>query len=158
MKRTLFFFAFTLVLFSEAAFAQRNVDNSRDRSQHYYDNAINDEDNTATYGPRRLRHNHDQDCQVAMSSKAFRQALYAIRNENFDQDKIKMARFIAKRNRLSTAQIRAMAQSFSFDGSKLEFVKYAYGSCVDPENYYALGRIFAFSSNRQELYDYMARV
>ncbi len=158
MKRKLFYFALTLVFLSQAAFAQRNRDTDRDRSQNYYDNTINDEDNAATYGPRRLRYDPGHDCQVAMSPRAFRQALYAIRNESFDQDKVKMARFIAKRNRLSTTQIRAIAQSFSFDGSKLEFVKYAYIRCVDPENYYALGRIFTFSSNRQELYDYMARV
>ena len=157
MKSKLFLLAFTLVLCAEAASAQHN-NRDRDRSQTYYDNNNDRNDDDATYGPRRVRYDRDRDCWTSMSPQAFRQALSAIRHENFDRDRLKLARQIAHRNHLNTSQIRAIAQQFNFDSSKLEFTKYAYASCIDPENYYALGRIFSFSSSREELYDYIARV
>ena len=153
MKSKLFLFALTLVLCAEAASAQHN---NRNRSQTYQDNNRNDND--ASYGPRRVRYDKDRECWTAMSPQAFRQALSAIKHENFDKDRLKMARQIVRRNHLSTSQIRTIAQQFNFDSSKLEFTKYAYASCIDPENYYALGRVFSFSSSREELFDYIARV
>jgi hypothetical protein len=156
MKSKLFLLALTLVLCAEAASAQQH--NNRDRSQTYYDDNNGRNEDDATYGPRRVRYDRDRDCWTGMSAQAFRQALSAIRHENFDRDRLKLARQIARRNHLNTSQIRTIAQQFNFDSSKLEFAKYAYGTCIDPENYYALGRIFSFSSSKEELYDYIARV
>jgi hypothetical protein len=155
MKSKLFLFALTLVLCAEAVSAQHN---NRDRSQTSCNNNNDRNNDDATYGPRRIKYDRDRECRTAMSPQAFRQALSAIKHEHFDGNKLKMARQIARRNHLTTNQIRSVAQQFNFDSSKLEFTKYAYGSCIDPENYYALGRIFSFSSSREELYDYIARV
>lgn len=153
MKSKLFLFVLSLVLFSEAGFAQHSRDKHRDQATNTDRNSR--EDRQPEYGPR-IR--YDQDRWTVMSPKAFRLALASIRNEHFDQDRLNLARQIVRRNHLSTAQIRSIAQLFNFDSSKLAFTKYAYVTCIDPENYYALGRIFSFSSSRKELYDYIARV
>ena len=38
---------------------------------------------------------------------------------------------------------------------KLDFAKYAYDFCIEPRNYFKLNGIFSFSSNVDELSDYV---
>ena len=48
-----------------------------------------------------------------------------------------------------------IANLFSFDDNKLEFAKFAYDYCIEPRNYFKLNGIFSFSSNADELSDYV---
>lgn len=163
MKSRSFLLAFALLL-TTAASAQHsripssdrdrnsgNQHSDRDRDNNDYDNG-----DRTDYRTRQSRYAHRS--KPVMNSRSFQQALTSIRLEHFDSDKIRMAKFIATRNNLSTVQIRTLAQLLRFDSSKLEFAKYAYVSCADPENYYMLGKIFTFSSSREELMDYLACV
>ena len=152
-KLTVFVIAF--FLFAQVSSAQQSrADNNRDRSTQQ-NNSYSDR-NAPEYRTRGNGYNYGN--KNIMTDHAFRQALVSIQRESFDSDKIRLARILVSRNNMTTAQIRTMAQLFGFDSSKLAFTKYAYASCVDPQNYYQIGRIFSFSSTRRELYDYLARV
>jgi hypothetical protein len=157
MKSKLTVLAITLFFLGQTVYAQQsrdqNSNSGRDRGAQNYNN--NDTRNGLDYGTKRVRNNRNR---AVMTERAFRQAMASMQHERFDSDKIKLAKLLVSRNNMTTAQIKAMAQLMSFDSSKLEFSKYAYTACVDRQNYYQIGRIFSFSSSREELYDYLARV
>ncbi len=113
----------------------------QDISNHYY----NDNNNAM------------QGCYnaYAMQSRDFDEARNTLKNEGFDETRLDMAKQIASTNCLNTTQISALCQLFSFEGSKLEFAKYAYDHCTDPKNYFKLSNIFSFSSSKTELNNYI---
>lgn len=155
MKSKLTVFAIAFFLFAQTASAQQSrADNNHGR--YTQQNNSNSDRNAPEYRTRGNRYNNRN--KNIMTDRAFRQALVSIQRESFDNDKIRLARLLVSRNNMTTAQIRTIAQLFGFDSSKLEFTKYAYASCIDPQHYYQIGRIFSFSSSRRELYDYLARV
>jgi hypothetical protein len=91
----------------------------------------------------------------AMSPNNFASALQTVKNQNFDDTRLKTAKQIADANCLNADQIVQMCQTFGFEESKLDFAKYAYGACVEPNNYFKLNNIFAFSSSVDELTKYI---
>jgi len=159
MKCRLTVLALAIVLMAQTASAQRSRERDNTDDNARIGQPYNQQDhyrNTPDRSTGRVRNNPRS--RAVMSERAFGQAMEALRDERFDSDRIILARVLAARNNMTTLQIKTMAQVFSFDSSKLEFTKYAYASCVDKEYYYQIGRIFSFSSSRQELYDYLARV
>lgn len=156
MKNKLTVLAIALFFLSHTTSAQNRDHNSnrdRDRGTQNY-NANNDRTDL-DYGTKRVRDNRNR---AVMTERDFRQAMVSLQHERFDSDKLRLAKLLISRNNMTTMQIKVMAQSLRFDSSKLEFSKYAYIACVDRQNYYLIGRIFTFSSSREELYDYLARV
>jgi hypothetical protein len=156
MKTKLVVLAMAMFFLAQTASAQqgranRNYDNNRTALEHTYNRNHDEPD----YGTRRVRNNHGK---AIINDRTFKQALVSIRRESFDSDKMKLARLILSRNNMTTDQISTMARLFSFDSSKLAFTKMAYASCIDQQNYYVVSRVFAYSSSRRELYDYLARV
>jgi len=120
---------------------QRNNYRQQDNSNHYYE-----------------KNNYDmQGCYnaYAMQSRDFDAARNTLKNEGFDETRLDMAKQIASTNCLNTTQISTLCQLFSFEGSKLEFAKYAYDHCTDPKNYFKLNNIFSFSSSKTELNNYI---
>lgn len=144
MKTKILLLALLFSFAATGAFAQR------DRSYN------NRNDSRTEYGARirkeARKYNH------VMSAKEFRQAMKVVGDAGFDQDKMKAARFIASHNYMTASQIGTMASLFSFDDAKLAFSKYAYARCVDPQNYHLVTRVFSFSSTKERLFDYLARV
>lgn len=90
-----------------------------------------------------------------MGNSDFQSALATVKNQGFDDTRQKIARQIVSANCLSTDQIIEMANIFGFDESKLEFAKFAYEFCTDPQNYYKVSNVFGFSSSAEELSDYV---
>jgi hypothetical protein len=72
-----------------------------------------------------------------------------------DGDKLQLIRSAIAGRRYSTAQVRAMAGMLSFESSKLDLAKSAYGGVSDPRDYWKLEDIFTFDSSKQELTDYI---
>lgn len=48
-----------------------------------------------------------------------------------------------------------IANLLNFEENKLDFAKYAYDYCIEPRNYFKLNEIFSFSSNVDNLSDYI---
>lgn len=88
---------------------------------------------------------------VPMNPANFQLALTTLGDESFEDDKLALAKQIALGNYLTSNQIAAILKEFSFESSKLDFAKFAYLSCVDPENYFLMNRELTFSSSKEDL-------
>ena len=88
---------------------------------------------------------------MAMSEADFSVALGIVQRESFESTKLSAAKQIASRNLLTAHQIERLCRCFEFDNTKLDFAKFAYDRCVDPERYYLLHDVFTFDSNKKSL-------
>lgn len=83
------------------------------------------------------------------------QMVAALKSESFDSTREKLALNYVENHRLLASHILRLAQEFSFASSKKEFLKKAYPYCVDPENYAVVVNCLSFSSDREELLEFM---
>lgn len=90
-----------------------------------------------------------------MTPGNFNAALATIKKQSFEDTRLKTAKQVISANCLNVDQIIQIANTFSFEDNKLEFAKYAYDYCIEPRNYFKLNGIFTFSSNVDELSDYV---
>lgn len=79
-----------------------------------------------------------------------------VKNQNFDSDKLSAAKEISRTNQLRSSQVAELCKLFSFDNTRLEYAKYAYDYVTDKGSYYLVSNTFTFSSNANELRDYIA--
>ncbi len=102
-------------------------------------------------------YNNHQGCdrKYAMSPGNFANALATVKKQKFDDTRLKTARQITSANCLNVSQISQIAQVFSFEDNKLDYAKFAFDFCVEPRNYFNLYNIFKFSSNVDELTEYV---
>ncbi len=90
-----------------------------------------------------------------MTPGNFNAALATIKKQSFEETQLKTAKQIITANCLNVDQIIQIANTFNFEDNKLDFAKYAYDFCIEPRNYFKLNGIFSFSSNVDELSDYV---
>ncbi len=93
------------------------------------------------------------DC--ALDQNGFNRLKASIEAESFSDDKLRVAKQAAKNKCMTVAQVKDIAGLFSFSSEKLEFTKAAYTSCQDRENYYEVLQVFDFSSDKEELEEYI---
>lgn len=94
-------------------------------------------------------------CGMAMSKEAFSTAKKSVSSKNFDDARLTVAKQVAAANCMTAAQVKEMAEIFSFDESRLEFAKYAHDYCVNRNEYYIVNDAFKFSSSIDELNEYL---
>jgi len=90
-----------------------------------------------------------------MNQNNFNSALQSIRNQGFDDTRLRTAQQIATSNCLNTNQIVEICKIFGFEETKLTFAKFAYDSCTEPNNYFKVNNVFSFSSSVDELNDFI---
>lgn len=90
-----------------------------------------------------------------MSGPDFSAALNTIKNQSFEEGKLKTAQQVASANCLSVNQITSVCQTFGFEDSKLNFAKYAYDFCTEQNKYYMINNVFSFSSSSDALNDFV---
>lgn len=91
-----------------------------------------------------------------MSSGDFASALATVKGQNFDDTRLKTAQQIAGSNCLNASQVSDICRVFGFEKTRLEFAKYAYDRCTEPNNYFKVNSVFSFSSSSDELNEYIA--
>lgn len=89
-----------------------------------------------------------------MGGSDFSSALNTIKNQGFDETRLKTAKQIAGGNCLSANQIAEICKAFGFEETKLDFAKYAYDFCTEPQNYFKINNVFSFSSSVDDLSTY----
>lgn len=92
-----------------------------------------------------------------MNNGNFSSALQTIRNQGFDESRLKTAKQIAQNNCLNTNQIVDICKIFGFEETKLDFAKFAFDACVEPQNYFKVNNVFSFTSSADELNDFISR-
>ncbi len=90
-----------------------------------------------------------------MNSRAFRNLLYQVDNATFESDKLRVAKQAIRANGVSSAQVRDLMNTLTFDSSRLKLTKYAYQFVADRNNYYVVNDGFQFSSSSRELGRYI---
>lgn len=91
-----------------------------------------------------------------MGAADFSSALSTIKGQSFDETKLKTAKQIAGGNCLNATQISEVCKLFGFEASKLDFAKFAYDHCTEPQNYFKVNNVFGFSSSVDELTEYIS--
>lgn len=91
----------------------------------------------------------------AMSSQQFEQLKQVIRDKAFDDERLGIAKQAVSTNRISSDQVRDLLNIFSFEASRLDIAKFAYGYCADPQNYQVVYSGFKFNSSTNELLEYI---
>jgi hypothetical protein len=91
-----------------------------------------------------------------MTKGNFQAAKATISNESFDETRLSTAKSIISSNCLSSDQVLELCNLFSFEQSKLDLAKCAYGKTVDQNNYFKVVNAFTFSSSKEELNKYIS--
>lgn len=86
-----------------------------------------------------------------MAAASFEQFIQTLRNENFENTKMNLAKQVMANQLFSTLQIKTVLQLFTFENNKLDIAKFAYQYTVDKSNYFTLANEFTFSSNKEAL-------
>ena len=112
------------------------------------------------HGPRPGGRGHDGDRDSKRHERVecatpdqMKMVIKAMKKESFDDGRLELGKLCVVLGHFCTNDLYRMAEMFSFDDNRLEFLKYAYRYCEDPENYYTLKDVFSFQSNFDKLMD-----
>jgi len=92
----------------------------------------------------------------SISPNQFENMLNAIDDETFSDDQLQMAKRITRSNYLTANQIKRIAHIFSFEDTRLKYLKFAYQFCRDKNNYWIVNDALTFSSSKRELNNYIS--
>ena len=95
-------------------------------------------------------------CQYPMDFGSFKSAKETIQKASFEDTKLSTAKSILASNCVSTEQVMTICKLFSFEASKLDFAKFAYGKTTDKGNYFKVGSIFDFDASKTDLNDFIS--
>jgi hypothetical protein len=95
-------------------------------------------------------------CPWPMSPEEFYQVKGSIESKSFDDSKLIIAKQVIAANCLLCSQVKEIMLLFSFEDTRLELAKYAYGYTYDLGNYYRLNDAFTFESTIEELNQYIS--
>ena len=98
-----------------------------------------------------------QGSTTAVSDAAFFEIKKSLEMEKYADGKLKLFRVLVKNNAFTTNQIAELSSQFVYDSDKLQFLKLAYPSCVDKGNYHVLARLLKYSSDRDDLMNFLAK-
>ncbi|MBK7175336.1 MAG: DUF4476 domain-containing protein [Bacteroidales bacterium] len=95
-------------------------------------------------------------CPFPMAPSDFEQAKQSIKSKSFEDSKLTIAKQIINTNCLLSGQVKEIMLLFSFEDTRLELAKFAYGYTLDIGNYYKVNDAFTFESSIDELNTYTA--
>lgn len=95
-------------------------------------------------------------CPVPMSPMDFKDLKSTISSKTFEDSKMTIAKQVLQNNCLLTSQVKDLMGLFTFEGTKLDFAKYAYDYTYDVGNYYKVNDQFTFESSIEELNEYIS--
>ena len=78
-----------------------------------------------------------------------------LKSESFDNNRSELAQAMVTSKWLTTADIKRLLQTFTFEDNKLDFAKFAYAYVADPENYFQVASVFTFATNKTALLNHI---
>ena len=93
---------------------------------------------------------------MCMSQMEFMQLKNSMASKSFESSKLQIAKQALSYNNFTSAQIADLMSDFSFETTRLDFAKCAYGKVIDKQNFYLTNNAFSFESSIQELNQYIA--
>lgn len=95
-------------------------------------------------------------CDWPISNSDFAEAKETIKSKGFDDTRMGIAKQIIQSNCMLSNQVRDLVSLMSFDDTKLELAKFAYGYTYDIGNYFKVSQALEFESSVDELNEYIA--
>ncbi len=95
-------------------------------------------------------------CPYPLSPQDFASVKQSIASKSFEDSKLTIAKQVINTNCLLSSQVKEIMMLFSFEDTRLELAKYAYGYTFDIGNYYKLNDAFTFESSIEELNEYIS--
>lgn len=99
--------------------------------------------------------NNNNNCIYGMSESDLRDAKSSISSASFEDTKSSTFKQVVSNKCINTKQVKELLQLFTFEETKLDMAKYAYGYVADPSNFYSINDIFTFDSSKDELSNYV---
>jgi hypothetical protein len=90
-------------------------------------------------------------CAAPMSGSDFEAAKKLVAAKGFDETRFSVAKQVAGSNCLTSVQVKELMQLMSFEQTRLDFAKFAYGKTYDPGNYFRVNEAFQFEGSVEEL-------
>ena len=94
-------------------------------------------------------------CPWPMDQGTFANAMATVNGQSFEENKFQVAQQVFNSNCMTVNQVTQIIGLFSFEDTKLDFAKYAYGRTYDLSNYFMVNNSFSFSSSVDELNAYI---
>jgi hypothetical protein len=94
-------------------------------------------------------------CPWPMDQGTFSNALATVSGQSFEENRFQIAQQIFNSNCMTVNQVTQIIGLFSFEDTKLDFAKYAYGRTYDLSNYFMVNNSFSFSSSVDDLNAYI---
>ncbi len=94
-------------------------------------------------------------CPWPMTPQDFASVKNSISSKSFDETKLTVAKQVISSNCLTSSQVKEIMLLFSFEDTRLDLAKWAYGYTFDIGNYYKLNDAFTFESSIEELNEYI---
>lgn len=82
--------------------------------------------------------------------------LLRMKGQPFDSDRLALGKVIVASSTLTAEQIGRLASTIDYSASQVEFLKYAFSYCADPQNYYKAIDALTFNSDKRKVMDYIA--
>ena len=83
------------------------------------------------------------------------QAIQAIKNENFSSNKVNVAKQVISGRWMSSYQLGEVLKCFPHSSDKLDVAKFGYHHVIDPGNFFVVNEAFPFSSDKDQLHEYI---
>jgi hypothetical protein len=94
-------------------------------------------------------------CPVPMMQQDFESMKSSINSKSFEESKLTIAKQILNTNCMLAGQVKEIMMLFSFEDTRLDYAKYAYGRTYDIGNYYKVNDAFTFESSIDDLNAYI---
>lgn len=94
-------------------------------------------------------------CAWPMTEGEFGEVKKSIESKSFEDTKMTMAKQVGGNRCFTVDQVKGMMGIFSFEDSKLDFAKFAYGHTFDIDNYFKVNDAFTFESSVDDLNSYI---
>lgn len=94
-------------------------------------------------------------CSFAMAQNDFNNLLSSLKKQNFDEDKLAVAKQALSSNCVNARQVGDLMRTLAFDDDRLELAKMCYSRVVDSNNYYIVNDAFQFSDSVEKLTNYI---
>ena len=82
--------------------------------------------------------------------------LLRMKGQPFDSDRLALGKVIVSSSTLTAEQIGRLTSTIDYSASQVEFLKYAFSYCADPQNYYKAIDVLTFNSDKRKVMDYIA--
>ena len=98
---------------------------------------------------------YDNVSKRQMNNADFQKLKQTLQGESFENTKLKIAKQFIAANYFTAAQIKELANIFSYENSKLDIAKFAYDYTIDKGNYFMVNDVFSYSSSKEALMEYI---